>query len=78
MPNAMKREGTIASSISAMLRYIESILPLSLAFGDVPVSSFEGRESLAYPYSWSRNSPSQCVIWLGSLLLHVTRNITRQ
>ncbi len=78
MPNAMKREGTIASSISAMLRYIESLQPLCLAFGDVPVGSFEGRKILAYPGSWVRNSPSQCVIWLGSLLLHVTRNITRQ
>ena len=28
--------------------------------------------------SWPRNIPSQAVNWLGSRLLHVTRNITRQ
>ena len=60
--------------ISCVLRYIEHFKPHGLAFGDVLVRCFlPGRYS-----SCPKNIPSQPVIWFGSLLLHVTRNITRQ
>ena len=73
----------IAFIISPVFRYIEYFKALFFAFGDVLVdcrqccqSSFASSGDRRY--SWPSKAPSQAVIWLGSWVLQVIRNMTRQ
>ncbi len=62
-------------SIAGVLRYIESFKALAFPLRYV----FIGGSGNLWAYSsCPKNIPSQAVNWFGSLLLHVTRNMTRQ
>ena len=57
-----------------MFGYIKTTQSFLLTLGNI----FVRRRDPLLVYPWFKYSPSQCVIWLGSWLLHVTRYITRQ
>jgi hypothetical protein len=73
----------IAFIISPVFRYIEYFKAFFFTFGDVLVDGCQrGRgwpgSSGDRRYSWPSKAPSQAVIWLGSWVLQVIRNMTRQ
>ena len=76
----------IAFIISPVFRYIEYFKALFFAFGDVLVDGCQRRVGCSgsfgssgyHRYSWPSKAPSQAVIWLGSWVLQVIRNMTRQ
>ena len=77
LPNARECGGTVmALSISRVFRYIEHQQAFCLALGNVFIRC--GLSCGGYNTSCPKNIPSQPVIWFWSLVLHVTRNITRQ
>ena len=73
----------IAFIISPVVRYIEYCEALFFAFGNVLVDGCQYCQSSFGSsgdrrYSWPSKVPSQAVIWLGSWVLQVIRNMTRQ
>ena len=79
----------IAFIISPVFRYIEYFKALFFAFGDVLVDGCQRGRGWGWGwdwpgssgdrrYSWPSKAPSQAVIWLGSWVLQVIRNMTRQ
>lgn len=75
-----KENDTSTSIIERVFRYINSFLSLFLALSDVAhgCGTLRRCHPACAPSAGAGNAPSQWVIWCGSALLQVMRNITRQ